>query len=506
MWQAFGLAHADSKIKFARCDACQHEIGIEAFTQENHGNPTPAALFKTDGVDFADLAKKALRERIIISCLHCNGKLKVARRMIGQQINCVLCGKAFEVPNLGEEDDFDKYLEPTAAAHAQLSGNISVLARSGRRENMNRAQFKHQVITLAIAAAAAIILAFVGFSVFKDANTTKTPADNVATEGGGDKQTPQPEIPPKTGWTDKVPTDADKTRTPENTDNSRSGAGDKTQNAGNQTGKTEQYLISASAPLASWSNLVPNTALTPRPGYLFLTINLELDPGEYSQKFENFGKFVKLRIGREIYYSLGSPPKSDTESFFPATLIQQKTRLARDFKTKVKCIFELPARSATGVLEVATAKPIKVRIEFHPRFSKTPGGQFAEMLPRRLKPVLNDPIMSAIQSAVGNKLNLTRIGDSESEGAPYEISIPQADVAGKVLPTKTPGVYDLKLTQGSYKLSAKLYIFPDNSQCVLYLADMPGYRLRYRRTSSSELDFNAPESYTAPFKLAQVGS
>lgn len=498
------LPMPEATVQYARCDDCGHEIWIESFVNpELVAMPAPVE-FVTDGVDFSELARKALRERVMVSCVHCNGKLKVSKRMVGQQVNCVLCGQEFKIPDLYEEDEFDRYLEPTAAARAQLSGNVSAAGNADRKVNMNRAQQRKQLITMGIAAAAALAIAITALIYFGGESENATPADsqNLANGQGWPLKPPKNPAnpnkisPPDNSGNPKGNQTADNTQNPRPPKNDEQG-----QKPVNPPAK--DFRLSVIPQQARWAKSIAGCSALPKPGNLFLIVNLKIRALKNVPELANFHKSLRIKLADETYYSIGSPPQNSASSLLPVPLMQQKISIAQNTTKDLTCVFELPARQAEGQLIAQSAKPVSVRIPLRAAKLNSLAGTYKEILPRRLVPVMENPIRYALQCAPGASLTIsTQQKNIDSESPQYDIEIPQANIKGQLIETD-PGVFDATLKLGTYVLNCKFYGLPDTKQCILYLSSKPGYQLIYKIDKANELSFDTIEPYTEPFNLAR---
>ena len=140
---------------------------------------------------------------------------------------------------------------------------------------------------------------------------------------------------------------------------------------------------------------------------------------------------------------------------------------------KLTLLFEVPVGSSEGELVIGDLKkPFRIAARVDKIDPSDLPGVFVESPPRNLKPMLDDPVMSAIQRAGRQQLTL-----KPSRGA-FEVEIPQARVRGQASPISADA-YKVDLRWGPHKLAAKLRFVHGGKTAILYLADKPFHQMTY---------------------------
>ena len=90
-----------------QCTSCRHEIMLDDSQDDN----TAAGDFfvgrDEPSEGFADQAHRVLRERVLISCSSCGGKMRLPRRMMGKKVRCKSCSKMLQIPNMEDDNQFN---------------------------------------------------------------------------------------------------------------------------------------------------------------------------------------------------------------------------------------------------------------------------------------------------------------------------------------------------------------------------------------------------------------
>jgi hypothetical protein len=181
---------------------------------------------------------------------------------------------------------------------------------------------------------------------------------------------------------------------------------------------------------------------------------------------------IQLKVRGRSYPSIGLPV---TKSALPHRAQPATLSLPAGTSKTWQLLFEVP--EILGFAEVTAGSLPAMRIKLRP-FPASKGkttGSFTEVLPRRLKPLLSDPIMAAIQQSPGGLLSISKDGDK------YQLRLPQAGVASKPF-TITGGEAIVTLVRGQQVLVATLrYVPPQGHLLILSLDKTPLHQLVFRR-------------------------
>jgi DNA-directed RNA polymerase subunit RPC12/RpoP len=446
-------------ILHARCDACGHEIYLGYFTKGiEAGKTDPDKLF-ADEPNYAEQAKKAVLERVVIICGHCNAKIKVAKRFSGRKVRCSSCSQKILIPILHEEEQFDESLRMAGVKAIEAAAGRGARRKESARIRLARLRIRKKNLVAAGAIAAGIVLVgaiIYGFMSKKEFGNREIRIA-IKTKTDGEKglgKTVKPKV--------VVP---------------------KSSPASTATARLLR---------GSWSMFASGGHFPPRPGWMYFKAVVDLTAGSAPLKFPRTGKTVTLKLGDSEYHSLGSPV---TGSMAPIRAQKTPIHIPPGKKRAVTFLFEIPVRDGAGSLVVQGLPPMPLRLTA-PAVAVAPlAGEFEEKPPRNLHPLLRDPIMAAIQTASQRRMIVRRQADG------FDVSIVGAGVTGRARPAGN-GICLLNLRKGSHKLESKLYMMPDGQHVILHLSDEPMRQITYHRTSSHSAPPKRPQGSVRPIRLA----
>jgi len=250
--------------------------------------------------------------------------------------------------------------------------------------------------------------------------------------------------------------------------------------------------------VAAWTDPFVSEGYSPaRPKRIYRKVSASVDAGDKPVSFKTYGPGVSLSVGQEEFTSLGSPgdgtvlamgPRRDTVDLKPGESL------------RVTFLFDVPD-------EPASFGPAKLRIRnvadadvpgadgTRPRL---PSGstKFVEASPRNLRPLLQNPIMAAIQTA-RNQTFLLRSGSEQ-----VAISIPEAAVVGTATPVGA-GCYSAQLKRGEESLECTLRVADQGNRLILYLDSEPFHEMTYvvpGWKAPTEQSFRVLPKKNKPFK------
>ncbi len=395
----------------------------------------------------------AALENIRVICGNCSKRLSVAPELAGQVGLCPACGKPIRIPYPQVEEDFR--LDQLAQEHESvLDLDIAELSRKrfeartraahepDALEQLGLARWRKPVLW-ALAGAAALLLA-AAVVIFWPAGGT--PDEPEAPDAPGDGATAAV-VPP----------------TP--------------------TLKPETRPEPVKMPPALFVPGIRATLLL-GPGYraagpesVYWRVRLRLVAGDEPVRFNAWGPGVALEAGGKAYPALGIAPRGGT---LPPEPLQRIVGLKPGQKITLDLLFLAPAGLGESTLRIAglpeyDLDPLRASGDAEP--AKL-AGAWTEAPPRNLRPMLRNPVMAAIQQAVGNRL-ITRAGEQA-----FDVELPEAKVSGRARPLGD-GLYAAVLERGDNVLDAKLRLFNGGTELLLYLSDRPFHQLRFERAETS---------------------
>jgi hypothetical protein len=161
-------------------------------------------------------------------------------------------------------------------------------------------------------------------------------------------------------------------------------------------------------------------------------------------------------------------------------LARRELALAAGESAKVTLVFDVPQGLSEASLQIAGLKPASARSATGPT---APGGTlqagtYAESPPRNLRPLLEDAVMAALQSAAKLELIVARQGEG------FTVSLPAAGADGTASPAG-PGTYAVHLQRGPATLDGWLRTAGGGRLAVLYLEDAPFHQITFALPAGS---------------------
>ena len=153
-------------IEWARCDECSHEVYI-AHLIGSTTVPIAEPSFSEGHEDFAELARKALRERLLVVCGNCGGRMRVTRRMAGQVVRCLTCSKEIRIPVFDDEELLSDAYMPTPMT--EVAAELAEIPQSGRfasrrRQELMRKQHQRRTVLVTAAVVLSVVVLALGIA------------------------------------------------------------------------------------------------------------------------------------------------------------------------------------------------------------------------------------------------------------------------------------------------------------------------------------------------------
>lgn len=430
----------------ARCSHCKHEIPLALHLQG--ADVDRKTLFPRSEVGFARLARKALRERIMVVCDSCDSRMKVGKRLAGKTVKCPSCSAEISVPYLDEEDKFDFSLLVAAARkeHDDRDEVVEMAAsdyeKVGEDVLLGRGVFKitrTRLVVFVTLYLVIMVLVLAGGIIFKglrDEPPAPTgPAANPTPAALPSEPVVEPDAPAPT--------------------------------------------VEPSVMLGEirWDAFASGGYRPARPGRLYCKISVTFDGGTAGLELPNAGRAIILELSEQRYPSLGEPIEKPR---VPVIAARRILRIEPGRQQDVTFLFECPPGGGAGLLQIDGLRDLVLTVPAPPETPASFVGSWSEALPRNLKPLLTDPVMARLQQTPEQNLHI------REQGGKLLVDIPHARVAG-AFDAPTTG----RQTQGTlhyreHSLPCLVRLAPDGQTLLLYLSDAPMHQLTYRRTPADE--------------------
>ena len=231
------------------------------------------------------------------------------------------------------------------------------------------------------------------------------------------------------------------------------------------------------------------------PGQIFCRIRVQVKAGDDQLELYNFGKSAVLTIGLDSFESLGESVKS----ILP-TLPRKKRVILPPHKSQtMTMLFQLPQEAlgisgAKGIIKIGTIAPVGVTLgnPAHVLPAKAVASKsYMEVAPRNTKPLLSDPVMSAIQSTMPQKLSI--IPGAVANTVALKLS--GGEVTGSAT-RDARGLYITKLTHNGSTLDCLLRFAHGGRQAILYLSEEPFHQLTFALPGESRIAPIVPQGST----------
>ncbi len=442
----------DATTRRARCSNCRHEIPLDPHLRGSEFDRK--TLFASEETSFAKLARRALRERIMVTCSNCESRMKVGKRLAGKIVKCPSCSAEIHVPFLDQEDQFDFSLLASAAReqHATRREVVEMDASDYEaiEENVliGHGVFKVTRVRLVLFVTLYLVImvsVLAGGLILKYFRDEPAPAAATALE------TPAAALPDRHRNTIVRPT--------------------------------------ANLREIRWQLFATQGYRPARPGWLYCNITLDLTGGSAGLELLPAGRSVVLMHDGKRYVSLG---RALQQAAVPVRASQSVLRLDPLGTQTATFLFELPATSGQAELNIDRIGQVVVELPEPPAPVGRLEGLWVEQPPRNLKPLLDDPIMARLQSLTASQLHIRNSGHGG-----LLLDVPAAGLAGPVIPQSTAGQADVTLTDGTNQLPCLLRLTHDG-RLLLYLDDAPMHQITYRRPRDADPQAQADADEASP--------
>jgi hypothetical protein len=443
------VVEAREGIQWARCDRCEHEIFIGHLLDA--AQPVPAVTYTDQGECFVVAAQRTLQERLLVVCSQCRVKMRVTRRMAGQAVRCLSCNEDIQIPEL-HEDVAVSLSSPLGRSvymdelEAERQAD-RIASRRRQKKVASRRRRKDMLVTTVVVL---LILAGVGLLVYRWIGET--------TKAETETQTPIDPLDTVDLTTEDLPFDPTPVPAP-------------TTKPATRPSTPAPRLAQATARLTAGkrSLFAHGTKFPAASGKMYLLLDVKLQAGGVPISIHTDNVRVKVR-GRS-YPSIGLPV---TTGEFPRRAQPTDLALAAGTSKTWQLLFEVPAVSASAEVIVGPLPVLRLKLSPFPAYEGKMAGEYTEVLPRRLKPLLTDPVMAAIQLAPGGPMHISKNGDK------YQLLLPHAGVTSEPFSIAN-GKASVVLTRGEKPLVATLqYIPPQGNMLVLSLDIAPLHQLVFR--------------------------
>jgi len=222
------------------------------------------------------------------------------------------------------------------------------------------------------------------------------------------------------------------------------------------------------------------------PGKVFCRICVQVTAGDDKLDLDNYGKEAVLRIGLDSYPSLGEPVKS----ILPVLPRRRRMSIPARGSRTITMLFELPQKAvsttaARGIVSLGKIAPASVTLgsPAHVLPAKAVTGSslpYVEIAPRNTKPLLSDPVMSAIQNTMPQKLSV-----SPGLNGSVKLSLGSGEVTGTAK-QDTRGLYVTQFTHNGSTLQCLLRFAHGGKEAILYLSEEPFHQLTFARPGWSK--------------------
>jgi hypothetical protein len=529
------LADEPSDDGVVCCTHCGHEVGSNGSA---HGKQ-PVFDVGSEDTAFAVVMRGALARKIHVNCGSCGRGLKVSLRMAGRKTTCPACGNRVRLPFAGQEAErrIEELIAkrsprviaseteiPDKAAPAIVKIEESELAELATFVETDSADddatldipededFMHQS---ANALEGREILALnEAISAFTSPRGPSASQELPALQEAVHKHTPHARRGMsgqkkmallavaavvgiavgiwvmagifKGGSTDPGNGNATASIDPGNTasggnNNTIIKPKDPTTKTRPVVPKPVKRIAACRAVTSSTDSFAGNGFFPAGPGKVFCRIRVQVTAGDDKLDIDNYGKGAVLRIGLDSYPSLGEPVKS----ILPVPPIRRRMSIPARGSRTITMLFELPQKAlgttaANGIVSLGKIAPVKVALgsPAHVLPAEAVMGSslpYVEVAPRNTKPLLSDPVMSAIQNTVPQKLSV-RPGLNGS----VKISLGSGNVTGTAT-RDARGLYVTQLKHNGSTLQCLLRFAHDGKEAILYLREEPFHQLTFAR-------------------------
>ncbi len=419
---------------------------------------------------FADVAIQAMREKIRVICASCKRGLKVPIRMAGRKATCPGCGERIRIPHPHEDEDFEiaqitdrSYDDNDDVADLiELIEDFNAASVAADKQPSHR-RIKQYGMFWSLLIVGCILVAASPFAW--SAIMNRSGGSSSPPSGKPDSSVVGNSVKPPASQLEKP---ADQTPTGQEKKENKSvviEVGD-----GPPPEPATCKMVSSQVDVFIGDGYVPA-----QPGNLYWKVTVELKAGTSPLAVKPYDGGVKLLAGEMGYFSIGIA-EDESAAPVPVKAVRKDIELEPKKSGKFTFVFEVPQTVEFGSVvigDIGTVATGKANSSAGLP-DKLPTGEFIEVQPRNLKPLLRNPVMAAIQSVDPNRMIISQLKDV------VEVSFPDAGVSGRSRPIGG-GLYAVELVMGEEKLSSQLRLVRGGDMLILYLKDQPFHQITFKR-------------------------
>jgi DNA-directed RNA polymerase subunit RPC12/RpoP len=482
------------------CPRCGSKVTVPDLASQAAQPPDPdeTHVFEAVDVSFADQAREAMKKtsKIHLTCGSCGRHLTIGARLAGKRAKCPSCRSHIRVPYPDDADDFEiealamaaeepaeeldlSYGDaPGAAAHALHQAESRTVGPGGvgtetRRQAVKRRhaarvreikRSRRKLVAYLFLTAVAM-WAFVWFLAWPllygedDAPTrNRDNGSHVATSGNGDG------------------------RLGPNGDGSTNGNGNHADNGNGNGGAAATKPAPKRRPrfrvVQTRVGPFAHDGYFPAPvGKAYWHVTIDIQAGSQPFVMKTAGMQAVVTSMDQEFASLGTPGGGGV---LPRRLSTPTLTIAPRKVQRLELLFELPQeyRRGTVVLADVGSRKISGGDTFAPVDPTGLVGRFEEVLPRNLKPLLDQPVMAALQSAGPGEMIA-----AAAEGG-FSLRFPQAGVRG-LAAHEQGGRYAVTLRHDGDRLEATLRLIDGGKRAILHLAEGPWRAMTFVRKGTT---------------------
>lgn len=470
------------------CPRCGTKVALPDLLAEAAQPPDPdeTHVFEAIDVSFADEAREAMKKtsKIHLTCGSCGRHLTIGARLAGKRAKCPSCKSHIRVPYPDDANDFEiealamaneetvEELDlshtdaPAAAAHAlHEAESRTVDATGGVNTRREAAKVRHAARQREVKRSRRRLIAYLLLTAVAMWAFVTFLAWPILVGNGDEGDRPG----------------GDNGQNIAATGNGGSGSQDDTPNGGTIDGNTDHVTTKPALRRKPRFRVVTvrvspfaHDGYFPAPlGRAYWLVTVDIQAGDAPYVMRTAGTQVVVTSMGQEFASLGTPGGG---GFLPQRVSQPRYTIAPRRRRSIELIFELPEeyRRGTLVLSGVGEKEIAVGDTFTSVDETKLIGQFAESQPRNLKPLLDQPVMAALQQAGPDRMIV------QADDGGFGVRFPASGVTGQARYTNG-GRYELLLQHGGARLACKLRLIDGGDRAILHLADEPWQQMTFVR-------------------------
>jgi len=445
----------------AECPHCGREMRVPSFDDDSHDRPEWPGEGQDESGGFADQVREAMKKKIIVTCGSCGRGLSVSMDLAGKGARCPACGSVLRIPELSKQDEqklagflaagYELEQEPQTQIEI-LDELASAVESAGRHHRMPPKR-----AWLPWILAAAVLALGMGLGI----GYLLVPSDEVdesifADGGDGDEDGGGSDVPSVVPTTGRRPV-----KPPV-----------KPSNGPPKVIKPTVKVQGVKPDIFASGGYFPA-----RPGWIYWQVRVVARAGSAPLAFRTRGEDLMLSVGKHQVRPLGSVAAAGV---FPARAQDQLISVRPRRSATVELLFEVPVTATVGTLFVGDLPGVAVG-PVKPFAIPKPAaivGNYVEVGPRNLKPLLRNPVMAAVQGAATARMNIG------ARGSEFRLWFHDINVGG-TLKARANGEYEAYLRLHRETLNCKFRLM-DDGYLIVYLADGPFHQLTFLRQGAKK--------------------